>query len=224
MESQWPCGSCTFLNRPLALVCEICDAPKPQTYGSVGNSIDLTSDSESDNEDLKKALALSLTHSQHDTDDTIRKKGGEVSLAVKNDITIECPETKGILSAIVSLQNSTSKRGSDMIETTTPLYKQIKSGHNPRFETGQLGLTFVSGYSRTSTTFTFSELVESAHLKKACLSTFVINDDWLFGSIPRSIKLCIAMSRPQNEIVRVSCFLPRTHPILMTLYRETKLL
>eukprot|EP00842_Homolaphlyctis_polyrhiza_P001395 jgi/Hompol1/2256/HPOL_005907-RA len=62
---------------------------------------------------------------------------------------------------------------------------------------GRLGLTYVEGFSQQGY-ISIEDLIDRSTLKKACFSTFVIEEEWLFSKLPPNIRVCIARPRPKD--------------------------
>ncbi|KAK5667246.1 hypothetical protein QVD99_005861 [Batrachochytrium dendrobatidis] len=186
MAQPWTCNVCTFINEnPLYTACEMCDTVRSST--------------------LIEPVAV------FDSILTPKKRKPRIY-----DLTcqplIDSNQVKR--SRLHPCDDSTSSelhKFNSIKPVDLTLDLKDTSTLKPCFG-GRIGMTFITGHN-SQKRIRFQDLVDKATLKKACLSSFSIDDDWLCDVFPSTIKICLA--RPKPKMVPESVDkLPVTNNIL----------
>ncbi|KAI9143771.1 hypothetical protein BKA69DRAFT_45662 [Paraphysoderma sedebokerense] len=83
----------------------------------------------------------------------------------------------------------------DDIELAEPSISSRCVPTNLKFREGLVGLTAAAFSDRTDR-IKFKDLIDANHLRRALLSSFVWEDDWLFQHVPADIPICLVRTEP----------------------------
>ncbi|KAG2215600.1 hypothetical protein INT45_000962 [Circinella minor] len=184
---------------------------------SPSNTIDLTQrldDEERENDDIRKAIALSL--------------GKPVGQLTAREALLGSTASTG-------KRRSPSDSSGDTRTTTSDQRPSKKLAPEPiRYWDGVVKLTYVTGFTGPNF-IRFEDIVQRTVLKKAVITAMVVSMDWIEKQFPSTVNLCIvlhgrpAMSRqmspnrifimPPMKDERFGVF----HPKLMLLFHESSL-
>nr|KAJ3420195.1 hypothetical protein HK105_005973 [Polyrhizophydium stewartii] len=63
---------------------------------------------------------------------------------------------------------------------------------------GRIAETYVNGFPKRGF-IALSDLIDKATLKKACFSTYAMEEEWFLEQVPQHIKLCVARQKPAGS-------------------------
>ncbi|KAJ1340794.1 hypothetical protein BSLG_004576 [Batrachochytrium salamandrivorans] len=82
------------------------------------------------------------------------------------------------------------------VQSTLDLSADVKSASHPWYN-GRLAMTYIVGCSNQGR-IRFQDLIDKDKLKKICVSSYVVDDDWFLSQLPSGIKVCMARPKPRE--------------------------